>query len=191
MSADTADMSQRGLAEFDQYFRNLADLLRAKTKMQILQDDKEAVLPAHSAKDVALYCGWYSLNNYIPECDFNPGAIGYHVASYEMRSLHRPGESGWAAGLLNSGVAATLGPVAEPYVGAFPRPDDFFPLLLTGKLPLAEVYWDTVPMTSWMICMVGDPLYIPYKANPQIQVSDLPDRLKLIFDSAATQPAEP
>lgn len=186
----TAPPDQRGLAEFDQYFRNLADLLRAKTKMQIMQDDKEAVLPANSATDVALYCGWYSLHNYIPECKFNPGAIGYHVASYEMLTLHRP-DSGWAVGLLNNGVAATLGPVAEPYVAAFPRPDDFFPLLLTGKLTLAEAYWQTVPMTSWMISMVGDPLYTPYKTNPQLQVSDLPDRLKPIFDSAATQRVGP
>jgi len=63
-------------------------------------------------------------------------------------------------------------------------------LLLTGKLPLAEVYWHTVPMTSWMICMVGDPLYTPYKTNPQMQVSDLPDRLRPIFNSAGTQPAD-
>jgi uncharacterized protein (TIGR03790 family) len=186
----TVPADQRGLAEFDQYFRNLADLLRAKTKMQIMQDDKLEVLPANSAKDVALYCGWYSLHNYIPECKFNPGAIGYHVASFEMLTLHRP-DSGWVVGLLNNGVAATLGPVAEPYVAAFPRPDDFFPLLLTGKLTLAEVYWQTVPMTSWMISMVGDPLYTPYKNNPQLQVSDLPDRLKPIFDSSATQRAGP
>jgi uncharacterized protein (TIGR03790 family) len=186
----TTNPTERGFSEFDQYFRDLADLLRAHSKIQIMQDDKPEVLPANSAKDVALYCGWYSLHNYIPCCKFNPGAIGYHVASYEMLSLHN-GDSGWAPGLLNSGVAATLGPVAEPYIAAFPRPDNFFPLLLTGKLPLAEVFWDTEPMTSWMVCMVGDPLYTPYKNNPQLQVSDLPDRLKSIFDVPATQPAVP
>ena len=46
-------------------------------------------------------------------------------------------------GLLIDGVVGTLGPVAEPYLQSFPTADEFFPLLLTGKLTLAEVYWRT------------------------------------------------
>ncbi len=84
MDSKTASVDQRGLAQFDDYFRNLANLLRGSSKIQIMQDDKTEVLPPNSAKDVALYCGWYSLHNYVPECQFNPGAVGYHVASYEM-----------------------------------------------------------------------------------------------------------
>jgi hypothetical protein len=68
--------------------------------------------------------------------------------------------------------------VAEPYLSAFPNADDFFPLLLTGERPLAEVYWRTNPMTSWMINMIGDPLYTPYKVNPQIKPEDLPELLR-------------
>ncbi|MGD0464248.1 MAG: TIGR03790 family protein [Tepidisphaeraceae bacterium] len=166
--------------EFDQTLRDLAQLIRLKTDLTIRLDDQDIVFPPHSVKNVALYCGWYSVGHYIPGCDFNAGAVGYHIASFEMVSLHEP-SSYWVRGLLSDGVVATLGPVAEPTLDAFPRPDEFFPLLLTGKLTLAEVYWKTTPMTGWMINVIGDPLYCPYKANPALQVEDLPPRAALAF----------
>jgi uncharacterized protein (TIGR03790 family) len=114
---------------------------------------------------------WYSSS-------FVAGAVAFHVASFEMISLRTDNEKGWVAGLLNDGVAATMGAVAEPYLAAFPYPDEFFPLLLTGKLTLAEVYWKTCPMVSWMMTCVGDPLYTPFKTNPQMKAEDLPGPLK-------------
>jgi hypothetical protein len=114
-----------------------------------------------------------------------PGAVGFHVASFEMVSLRDPGNNGWVRGLLNDGIAATLGPVSEPYLQAFPSPDEFFPLLLTGKLTLAEVYWKTEPMSSWRMCLVGDPLYTPFKVHPAMKVQDLPERLQPIFNNSA------
>jgi uncharacterized protein (TIGR03790 family) len=166
--------------EFDETLRHLAEVVRLKTNMKIRLDDQELVFPPHSVKNVALYCGWYSVQNYIPGCDFNAGAVGYHVASFELLTLHTP-SSRWVRGLLNDGVVATLGPVAEPYLAAFPKPDEFFPLLLTGKLTLAEVYWKTTPMASWMICFIGDPLYTPYKLHPEMKVEDLPPGLRRAF----------
>ncbi|MEZ0267461.1 MAG: hypothetical protein ACAI43_22245, partial [Phycisphaerae bacterium] len=84
----------------------------------------------------------------------------------------------WCRGLMLDGIAATLGPEAEPFLAAFPEADEFFPLLLTGKLTLAEVYWKTTPLASWRITMVGDPLYTPYKARPGLKVEDLPAALR-------------
>ena len=49
----------------------------------------------------------------------------------------------WCAGLLNDGIAATVGPTNEPFLATFPQPDDFFPVLFTGKLTLGETYWKT------------------------------------------------
>ncbi len=167
-----------GYGIFDQTLRNLRNILADKTKMSVAFDDRAEVLAPNSATDVALYCGWYSLRKFIPTSDFNPGAVGFHVASHELILLHGEKETGWVAGLLRSNVAATLGAVAEPYLHAFPPADDFFPLLLTGELPLAEVYWRTTPMTSWMISMIGDPLYKPFTTNPQMATGDLPPRLK-------------
>jgi uncharacterized protein (TIGR03790 family) len=178
-----------GYGWYDQSIRNLADLLKTKSKIQVLHDDSPNLLPANSTTDIALYCGWYSLRNYIPPGRFNPGSVGFHVASAEMVSLHSDNERGWCRGLLNDNIAATLGPVAEPYLHAFPLADDFFPLLLTGKLPLAEVYWRTNLLTSWMINMIGDPLYTPYQSNPALKTTDLPPRLHHLFDPPATQPA--
>jgi hypothetical protein len=53
------------------------------------------------------------------------------------------------------------------------------------------VYWDTTPLTSWMICMIGDPLYTPYKQNPQMKVDDLPERLRVLFDDRAHPTTRP
>jgi uncharacterized protein (TIGR03790 family) len=192
LNVDTAKPSERGLVEYDQSIRDLANRIRKHSKMEVLADDNPDVLPPNSADDVALYCGWYSVRHYIPECKFNHGAVGWHIASYEMLSLHNEGEGGWVPGLINDGVDATLGPVAEPYVQMFPKPDEFFSLLLTGKLTLAEVYWRTTPAVSWMISAIGDPLYTPFKNNPQLTEQDLPDRLKAAMTAPApASPAEP
>ena len=107
-----------------------------------------------------------------------PGAVGYHIASYELTSLHDEKSTEWVPNLLNDGVVATLGAVHEPFLSAFPRPDDFFPLLMTGRLTLAEVYWKTAPTVSWRIAMIGDPLYLPFKAKPAMPVEALPERLR-------------
>jgi uncharacterized protein (TIGR03790 family) len=163
--------------EYDETLRHLALMVRTKTHLKIIFDDQDIVFPPHFAKHVACYVGWYSVQNYIPGCDFNPGAVGFHIASYEMVTLHTP-SSRWVRGLLTDGVVATLGPVAEPTLQAFPKADDFFPLLLTGKLTMAEVYWKTTPMTSWMLSFIGDPLYTPYKTNPQFAADDLPSLLR-------------
>ncbi|MDB5330588.1 MAG: hypothetical protein JWP03_1739 [Phycisphaerales bacterium] len=167
---------------YDQTIRNLAELLKTKTKLKVTLDDREPLFPAHSLKDIAVYCGWYSLQNYIPPGQFNAGAVAFHVASSELVSLHKQGENGWCRGLMNDGVAATLGPVAEPYLQSFPPADEFFPLLMTGKLTLAEVYWKTCPWASWMQTCIGDPLYTPYKVNPPLKVEDLPEPLRAVVE---------
>ena len=163
---------------YDQTIRNLADILQTRTKLKVVLDNKESLIPADSEKDIAIYCGWYSLRHYVSPGQFNPGAVGFHIASSEMVSLHDPKERGWCHNLLKAGVVATLGPVYEPYLQSFPPADEFFPLLMTGKLPMAEVYWKTTPWTSWMQCCVGDPLYTPYKLDPPLKTSDLPEVLK-------------
>jgi len=179
-----ADGSLNAYGEYDQTLRNLAKLLKEKASLPIVFDDQHAVLRPGSVKDVGVYVGWYAVRNYIPSCVFRPGAVGYHVASLEMISLKSAGERGWVAGLLNDGIAATLGAVAEPYLHSFPKADEFFPLLLTGKLTLAEVYWRTNPLVSWQMSMIGDPLYTPFKNNPALKEEDLPPDLRSALHSA-------
>ena len=167
-----------GLALYDQRLRDLTDLVRGKTKLNVLSDDTPELIPAHFAKNVSLYCGWYSVRNYVPSCDFVPGAVGFHIASYEMVSLRNPNEKGWCRGQLNDGIAATLGAVDEPFLGTFPDPVDYFGLLLTGKYTLAEVYWMTSPAVYWKITAIGDPLYNPFARKPALSITDLPVPLR-------------
>lgn len=181
------DSNNPSYAAFDQRLHALADFIRTKTKFHLTLDEKRDVLPRGSIKTpIAIYCGWYALQNYTQPGPFAPGSVGYHVASFELTDLHGAQSRQWCKGLLDDGIAATLGAVSEPYLNAFPPPEEFFPLLFTGKLTLAEVYWKTTPMVSWQIAMLGDPLYNPFKTHPAAGVEDLPEALK-----KAVKPAIP
>jgi hypothetical protein len=122
--------------------------------------------------NVALYIGWYRLRSYEDVFSFNPGAIGYHMASAEAVTIHDPNERGWCKNALGRGITATLGSVGEPYLDAFPEPARFTRLLLSGKYPLVEVYYLTSRYVSWRMVLFGDPLYNPFKANAASAAAD-------------------
>lgn len=90
--------------------------------------------------------------------------------------MHRrdPKTQQWCVKMIQNGVAATIGAVAEPLLAAFPEPAEFMPLLMTGKYTIAECYWRAVPHASWQMMLLDDPLYNPFKTNPKVQVKDLP-----------------
>ena len=159
---------------FDQHLLHLSDLLKKYSDMKVVLDQQPGVFPPGSCPDAALYCGWYSLANYVPAFKWNKGAVGYHVASSEATTLKKPGANVWCKRMLEEGVAATLGPVAEPYLFSFPLPDQFFPLLMAGELTLLEVYFLTVPQVSWMQILIGDPLYQPFKHHPAVRPPKIP-----------------
>lgn len=169
--------------QYDQSLNDLAERLRKHTSLTVVSNNWAELFKPGDCPDAALYCGWYSLRKYIDAFEWKRGAVGYHLASYEAKWLRKPEpnkkpeENPWCPAMLQDGVCATLGPVLEPYLSAFPLPDDFFPLLLTGKLTLAEVYYRTLPFNSWTLVLIGDPLYTPYKTNPMLDVKDLPERL--------------
>jgi uncharacterized protein (TIGR03790 family) len=171
-----------GYGWYDQAIRNAAAYIGGNTKLEVITDDRPQVILPNTNKDVALYVGWYSLQNYIPGNAFSRGAVGYHVASLELTSLRNAQSKEWVPNMLKDGIAATLGAVGEPYLHAFPRPEEFFPLLLTGDYTVAEVYWRTTPMSSWKLSLIADPLYNPYRASPQLKRADLPAGLKSALD---------
>jgi hypothetical protein len=144
-------------------------------------------------REAMLYCGWYSLRQFVDAFGFVRGAVGYHIASFEAISIKAPAERGWVKGLLDHGVAATLGPVAEPYLQSFPKPSRFFGLLLTGRFTLAECFAYTSDFNSWMMLLIGDPLYRPFAAKPRLSLEQvLPlDQIPPEFraDGPATAPA--
>jgi uncharacterized protein (TIGR03790 family) len=149
--------------------------VKKSSPVKVVLDQKPGLFPPGSCPDAALYVGWYSLGKYVASCRWQRGAVAYHVASVEAATLKQPGAQLWCKRLLEEGVAATLGPVTEPYLHSFPLPDEFFPLLMMGKLPLLEVYFRTLPSVSWMQILIGDPLYIPFKANPALPPEAVPE----------------
>jgi uncharacterized protein (TIGR03790 family) len=163
--------------EYDQHLKKLQNFLTANTRLKVVMDEREAVFQPSSAPDAALYVGWYSLQKYVPAFTWVQGAVGWHIASWEAQHLRDPNSREWCPKMIQSGVSATIGAVNEPYLMTFPLPEEFFPLLLTGKLTLAEVYWRTVPVVSWRMTLLGDPLYTPFGANPVVEARHLPGGL--------------
>ena len=146
---------------YDQYLRLAAEVLKKAPGVEAVTMDREPKLfQPGSCRRVALYCGWYSLARYVDAFEFVRGAVAWHIASSECVDLH--GDNGqWCRNLLLHGACATLGPVSEPYLQAFPPPHLFFRLLVQG-LSLAETYYLSKPFLSWRLVLVGDPLYRPF-----------------------------
>lgn len=156
-----------GYGGYDESFREMARLFQ-DAKFNVTLDDNNALFQPGTCPNTAIYTGWYSHANYIPCCTFARGAIAWHLASSEAVTLRNDKSKAWCPNLLKDGVAATIGPVAEPYTIGFPKPAEFFAFVATGKYPLVECYAKTLYFTSWMTVLVGDPLYNPYKKTPKI-----------------------
>ncbi len=164
----------------EQAINDLAARLKNFTDLDVRLDTNGEMFKREDCEDpCALYCGWYSVNNFRDIFTFVPGAVAYHIASFEAVSL-KTGPS-WCPNLLEHGVAATLGPTFEPYLTSFPATEEFYSLVLTGQFTMAECYYYTLPYSSWAQVFVGDPLYTPYRKNPKLKMDELPDSLQKFF----------
>jgi uncharacterized protein (TIGR03790 family) len=157
------DKKLTGYAFYDRAIHNAAHLVEKSKLMPVVLDSQQKLFEPGQCPNAALYCGWYSLANYVDAFTWKRGAVGYHIASQECESLKGNGRRFWCKAMLQDGVAATIGPVGEPYVQAFPPPDLFFGLLIDGRLTLAECYALSNPFWSWQMVLIGDPLYCPFK----------------------------
>jgi hypothetical protein len=129
-------------------------------------DDKPEVLPATDpCNQVALYLGWYAgkaTGPWItPPHRFVPGAIAYHLHSYSASTV-RSETSNWVGPLIAHGADATMGMVYEPYLALTPHEDIFTRRLLQGDY-FAEAAYASERALSWMLTVVGDPLYRPFR----------------------------
>ena len=161
-----------GYDGYDESFRETAALLKAGG-MDVTLDDKGPVFASGTCPDAALYAGWYSHAKYVNSCAFVKGAVAWHLASSEATTLRDDQSKVWCPNLLKAGVAATIGPVGEPYTIGFPKPAEFFGFLATGKYTLVECYAKTQLFASWMGVLVGDPLYNPFAKNPIVDEKDV------------------
>ncbi len=167
-------ISAKIINAYDPYLKNLHAYISTETDIPAVLDENRRVFQPGSCPDAALYVGWYSLRKYVPAFTWNKGAVGWHVASWEATKLRDPNSEIWCNRMIQEGVAATVGAVREPTLRAFPPPQEFFPLLLTGRFTLAQCYWMTSPMVSWQMTLIGDPLYNPFAVNPKITLDKLP-----------------
>lgn len=163
-----------GYGYYDQNIRDAAALIKEHTQYEVvLENTKRRLSQPGEAPHVGMYVGWYRLRAYEDAFSFNPGAIGYHIASAEAVSLHDPHEPGWCKNALERGITVTLGPTSEPYLDAFPLPTDFLGLLQTGQYALVEAFYLTTRYLSWTMTVIGDPLYNPWKGKTTLSVADL------------------
>ena len=154
-----------GYGLYDKSIHNAAGRLE-KDGLTVVLDDKQTLFQPGDCPNAALYCGWYSLANYVDAFTWEKGAVGYHIASSECATLKRKNSNVWCKKMLDNGIAATVGPVGEPYVQSFPIPEIFFDFLTKRKLTLAESYLVSLPYLSWKQVLVGDPLYRVKLNNP-------------------------
>ncbi len=153
-----------GYKMYDQSIHNAAQAV--SKRMPVVIDAEEGLFPEKGCPDAALYCGWYSLGKYVDSFVWRKGAIGYHIASDECATLKGDNSSLWCLKMLEKGVAATVGPVYEPYVQGFPFPELFFGQLIEGYMSLGESYLVSLPYISWHMVLIGDPLYQPFTPAP-------------------------
>lgn len=156
---------ESGYQYYDTSIYRAADVVKADKRVAVMVNDQPALFQPGECPDAALYCGWYQLGQYVDAFSWVKGAVGYHIASAECETLKSPGSEVWCKRMLEKGIAATLGPVNEPYVQAFPVPDLFFRFLLDGYWTLAEAYALSRPFLSWQMVLIGDPLYRPFKGK--------------------------
>ncbi|MBW1670324.1 MAG: TIGR03790 family protein [Deltaproteobacteria bacterium] len=150
----------------DWSLRRAARFVRSQGCLEVVIDRKSGLFPKNSCPQAALYCGWYSLMHYVDAFTWVRGAVAYHIASGECLTLRGHG-NGWCKMLLQDGVAATIGPVAEPYLQAFPLPETFFRFFFSKHLTLVEAYFLSCPVLSWQMILIGDPLYRPLLEDTQ------------------------
>ena len=149
-----------GYQRYDYSLYRAADAVA--TRMEVVIDQRPELFTEKSCPEAALYCGWYSLGKYIDSFVWQKGAIGYHIASLECNTLRDKSSTEWCINMLEKGVAATIGPVYEPYVEGFPLPEMFFSQLIDGYMSLGEAYLTSLPYISWQVVLIGDPLYQPF-----------------------------
>jgi uncharacterized protein (TIGR03790 family) len=158
--------SKKRSGDLFKHFEKSLNLFALRAELRegytVVKDEDVDVFQPGECPGTALYCGWYSLKNYVDAFDYVDGAIGYHIASLEAVDLRDPNSSQWCPAMLMDGITATLGAVREPYLHTFPLPDEFFSELFEGS-SLVEAYYSTKPFNSWQMVLIGDPLYTPFE----------------------------
>ena len=133
--------------------------------LPVLVDRKPDVAGVEALwSSVALYFGWYatSVSGAVaaPGFRFERGAVAYHIHSFSGIDL-RSTTVAWTGPLVARGAVATMGCVEEPYLSYTPHVGVLVERLLAGD-QWGEAAYTSQPSLSWMVQIVGDPLYRPF-----------------------------
>jgi uncharacterized protein (TIGR03790 family) len=153
-----------GYTSGDEWLRGARDAL-VKDGWTVKFDDKpDLIPPTDPCNQVAIYLGWYAQDPsgpwFVPPTRFVRGAIAYHLHSFSAFSVRNP-NGNWVGPLIEHGADATMGTVYEPFLALTPHEDIFARRLLAGDYFAAAAY-ASIRGLSWMVTVVGDPLYRPF-----------------------------
>ena len=171
--AGNAYIDLRGIASGpyqlgDQWMTNAADACR-RVGLSTYVDHREATFPTNfPLSNVGVYIGWYTQNVdgpfTLPEVEFMPGAIAYHLHSFNGQFPRDPATR-WLGPLLAKGATVTFGSVAEPYLEFTPNPHVFMQFLAAGGFTVGEASLTSQKWLSWVNIFVGDPLFTPFERD--------------------------
>lgn len=179
--AGLAVLDSRGLTDAkneytigDLWLRRSREMLRKAGWMVQYDEDPAPLPPTDPLNHVAIYLGWYhdgACGPWItPPNRLVRGAIAYHLHSFSAATV-RSATSGWVGPLITHGAAVTMGCVYEPYLDLTPHLDVFTQRLMDGD-SFAEAAYACQRTLSWMVTVVGDPLYRPFKKSIDSVMAD-------------------
>jgi uncharacterized protein (TIGR03790 family) len=135
--APKKDNKDAGYGFYDGSIHRAGNLIKETGLMPTVIEATETLFQPGMCPTAALYCGWYSLSRYVAAFQWQRGAVGYHIASGECATLKGKDSQVWCKRMLEEGVAATVGPVDEPYVQAFPVPES----VISSAYPICPGKW--------------------------------------------------
>jgi uncharacterized protein (TIGR03790 family) len=182
---DLRSITDPGFKMGDDWIRGASEVCR-RLGFETIVDDKPATFPASfPMSQIGIYMGWYNPDVCgplaQPEVEFMPGAFAYHLHSYSASSLRVTNRS-WVGPLLAKGVTATMGSVAEPYLGGTPDVAVFISRFLQGAFTFGEAAYAGQSVLSWQTTVVGDPLYRPFGKPPDDLHKDLARRKSKLLE---------
>ncbi len=165
---DLRNITSGGYRIGDEWMTNAASVCR-RVGLSTYVDNRPETLPAHfPLSQVGVYIGWYS--EHVdgpfkrPEVEFMPGAIAYHLHSYNGQSP-RESHMRWVGPLLAKGATVTFGSINEPYLEFTPNPHVVMELLAAGGYTVGEAALSSQQWLSWVNLFIGDPLFTPFQRD--------------------------
>lgn len=172
---DSRGIRNPGYAMGDYWIREAYERFMREGYECALDTEDDLWGESYPMEDAAVYMGWYADHAVgpfaRPDFKFMRGAVAYHIHSGSAVDL-RSTKNFWVGPLLAHGAAATLGAVSEPYLGYTPQLHLFAEALCRGN-SFGESAYMSLPVLSWQITVLGDPLYRPFRFTLDEQIEHL------------------